>query len=191
MSGQDWFIVTSINTTEHSSSDQYMSSASDGKFSVLESSIAHVCVSRHPVQLLWYGTGVAVLVWFSGALRKEPSDDENAKAGIVACALVYLAYSTLQGPSSVMIRPHPIVWKFVHGCAMLYLLGVVFLLMQGKAAARQFLKVLTTTSYLSTMSHYLLLHFQHPGYRSTCQHLSGDSWKQNSKEVHQCGLLKH
>ena len=40
-----------------------------------------------------------------------------------------------------MIRPHPSVWKFVHGCAMLYLLALVFLLMQGKTAARHAMKV--------------------------------------------------
>jgi phosphatidylserine synthase 2 len=82
-----------------------------------------------------------VLVWFSGALQDEPPNEPNYKAGLLAMCAAYLAYSALQGPSSVMIRPHPMVWRLVHGCGMVYLLCLVFLLMQGKDEARRLLSV--------------------------------------------------
>ena len=40
-----------------------------------------------------------------------------------------------------MIRPHPTVWKFMHGCCMLYLIAMVYILIQGKTEARAMLKV--------------------------------------------------
>jgi Phosphatidyl serine synthase len=84
---------------------------------------------------------VAALVWFSGALDPNgPPNEPNFQAAVMACAFVYLGYSTLQGPGSVMIRPHPTVWKFWHGCCMLYLLALVFMLVQGKDEARRMMK---------------------------------------------------
>jgi Phosphatidyl serine synthase len=56
-------------------------------------------------------------------------------------AASYVAYSAVQGPSTVMIRPHPNFWRVVHGVCTIYLLSLVFLLMQGKDEARQLLKV--------------------------------------------------
>lgn len=50
-------------------------------------------------------------------------------------------YSTLQGPVTCMVRPHPSVWRFIHGVLVAYLLLLVFLLFQDVGNARQFLKV--------------------------------------------------
>jgi Phosphatidyl serine synthase len=43
-----------------------------------------------------------------------------------------------------MVRPHPAVWRFIHGVLMAYLLLLVFLLFQDVGYARQFLRVSTT-----------------------------------------------
>ena len=40
-----------------------------------------------------------------------------------------------------MVRPHPAVWRFIHGVLICYLLFVVFLLFQDVMEARLFLKV--------------------------------------------------
>ena len=50
-------------------------------------------------------------------------------------------YSTLQGPVTCMVRPHPAVWRFIHGVLVAYLLLLVFLLFQDVGYARQFLRV--------------------------------------------------
>ena len=50
-------------------------------------------------------------------------------------------YSVLQGPSTPMVRPHPALWKLVHGCAVLYLVGLIYMLFQDASDARLLLKV--------------------------------------------------
>lgn len=50
-------------------------------------------------------------------------------------------YSVLQGPSTPMVRPHPALWKLVHGCAVLYLVGLIYMLFQDAMDARLLLKV--------------------------------------------------
>jgi phosphatidylserine synthase 2 len=40
-----------------------------------------------------------------------------------------------------MVRPHPAVWRLVHGIMVCYLLFMTYLLFQNVHDARQFLKV--------------------------------------------------
>lgn len=47
----------------------------------------------------------------------------------------------VQGPSTCMVRPHPAVWRLVHGIMVCYLLFMVYLLFQNVDDARQFLRV--------------------------------------------------
>lgn len=115
------------------------------------------------------------MLWCSGALEKEPVLGSDYKSGLAAVAMTFLGYSALQGPSSVMVRPHPVVWKLVHGIAILYLLSLVFLLFQGKDEARALLQVRPSCPHqrwqppaqspaASIVSHVcgLLCHLQHP-----------------------------
>jgi hypothetical protein len=85
--------------------------------------------------------GAVVLLWCSGAWQADQATGPNYRSGLIAAAGTFLAYSALQGPNSVMVRPHPVVWRLVHGIGILYLLGLVFLLFQGKDEARALLKV--------------------------------------------------
>ncbi len=55
--------------------------------------------------------------------------------------MLHAGYSTAQGPSSPLVRPHPAVWKFIHGVIVLYLVSLIFLLFQDAHDARQLLKV--------------------------------------------------
>ena len=40
-----------------------------------------------------------------------------------------------------MVRPHPVMWRLVHGVVVVYLLALVWLLFQDLDAARLSLKV--------------------------------------------------
>jgi len=40
----------------------------------------------------------------------------------------------------ILIRPHPAVWRLVHGLAVVYLVAITFLLFQNRDDARQFMK---------------------------------------------------
>uniref|UniRef100_A0A804MQA4 CDP-diacylglycerol--serine O-phosphatidyltransferase n=1 Tax=Zea mays TaxID=4577 RepID=A0A804MQA4_MAIZE len=42
----------------------------------------------------------------------------------------------------ILIRPHPAVWRLVHGLAVVYLVALTFLLFQNRDDARQFMKLL-------------------------------------------------
>ncbi|KAL6626606.1 hypothetical protein ACP70R_030332 [Stipagrostis hirtigluma subsp. patula] len=98
-------------------------------------------------------------VWASGALDPERSFSadrvSSVKRGVFAMIAVFLAYSFLQAPSTVLIRPHPAIWRLVHGMAVIYLVALTFLLFQGcfhpllprieprtRDDARQFMKYL-------------------------------------------------
>lgn len=61
---------------------------------------------------------------------------ETAILGTSCCA----GYSVVQGPKTTMARPHPAVWRLVHGCAVVYTLMLVWMLLQTVDDARQFLK---------------------------------------------------
>ncbi|XP_064990959.1 CDP-diacylglycerol--serine O-phosphatidyltransferase 1-like isoform X2 [Musa acuminata AAA Group] len=90
--------------------------------------------------------GACLLVWASGALDPERTESTDVvtsvKRGVWAMIAVYLAYSLLQAPSTVLIRPHPAIWRLVHGMAVVYLAALTFLLFQNRDDARRFMKFL-------------------------------------------------
>jgi hypothetical protein len=61
-------------------------------------------------------------------------------------------YSVVQGPRTSMVRPHPAVWRLVHGAAVVYVLLLVWLLFQTAHDARQFMKVGRASSSSSSSS---------------------------------------
>jgi hypothetical protein len=50
-------------------------------------------------------------------------------------------YCVAHGPQTSMVRPHPAVWRTIHGVLVLYVLLLVFLVFQDVNDARAFLKV--------------------------------------------------
>ncbi|GAA0162335.1 transferase [Lithospermum erythrorhizon] len=90
--------------------------------------------------------GACFLIWSSGALNPESSlvadRVTSVKRGIWAMIAVFLAYCLLQSPSTVLVRPHPAIWRLVHGFAVIYLVALTFLLFQNRDDARQFMKYL-------------------------------------------------
>ncbi|KAL6566364.1 heat shock protein Pss1 [Orobanche gracilis] len=93
----------------------------------------------HTVTLLL--VGACFLVWASGALDPERSSETDlvttVKRGIWAMIAVFLAYCLLQAPSTLLTRPHPAIWRLVHGMAVIYLVTLTFLLFQKRDDARQ------------------------------------------------------
>ncbi|CAL5209963.1 unnamed protein product [Lathyrus oleraceus] len=96
------------------------------------------------ITLLLIGAGF--LIWASGALdpERDASGDvvTSVKRGVWAMIAVFLTYCLLQAPSTVLIRPHPAIWRLVHGMAVVYLVALTFLLFQKRDDARQFMKYL-------------------------------------------------
>uniref|UniRef100_A0A0E0C663 CDP-diacylglycerol--serine O-phosphatidyltransferase n=1 Tax=Oryza meridionalis TaxID=40149 RepID=A0A0E0C663_9ORYZ len=96
----------------------------------------------HTVSVLL--AGACLLIWASGVFHPEITSSHDKvipiKRGVWAMIAVFLAYCTLQAPSTILIRPHPAVWRLVHGMAVVYLVALTFLLFQKRDDARQFMK---------------------------------------------------
>ncbi|KAI0507937.1 hypothetical protein KFK09_014065 [Dendrobium nobile] len=84
--------------------------------------------------------------WSSGAFDPESMTSNalvtSVKRGVCAMIAVFLAYSLLQAPPTVLTRPHPAIWRLVHGMAVVYLVALTFLLFQNRDDARRFMKFL-------------------------------------------------
>ncbi|CAA6673125.1 unnamed protein product [Spirodela intermedia] len=90
--------------------------------------------------------GACLLIWECGVLDPESSVSNDritsTKKGIWAMIFVFLAYCLLQAPSTILIRPHPAIWRLVHGMAVIYLVALTFILFQDRDDARLFMKFL-------------------------------------------------
>ncbi|MCO5588877.1 hypothetical protein L7F22_042838 [Adiantum nelumboides] len=99
-----------------------------------------------PRTLTFLLLGACLLVWASGALDPDASSQHdsatNVYRGIWAMIAVFLGYCLLQAPPTILIRPHPSVWRLVHGIAVVYLVFLSFILFQARDDARQFMKLL-------------------------------------------------
>eukprot|EP00736_Rhodelphis_marinus_P008984 Rmarinus@m.23948 len=91
-------------------------------------------------------SGLAAVVLFIAyhAFMVSPearSELETLRVSLGCVSLTFLVYSCLQSRDSSLVRPHPIFWRFVHGALILYLMLLVYLLMQSVHNARQFMRV--------------------------------------------------
>lgn len=73
------------------------------------------------------------------------STEANVKVGLVAAAIPLLTYGVLQFKNGIFTRPHPAFWRLVMGISLLYLMALVFFLMQSPADARHILTYLDPT----------------------------------------------
>ena len=78
---------------------------------------------------------VAILIRIAFFSDARGSIEREIRVGLCAAALVFLFYCTLQLQDGEVTRPHPVLWRFLHGVLILYLLLVVFLLSQSSPFA--------------------------------------------------------
>ena len=84
----------------------------------------------HTITLL---LGCVTLLTFL-AFSRDPNTDfrGNVLTGCGGVFIFFMVISVLAFPNGPLIRPHPILWRMVFGCSVLYLLIVQFLIHQGK-----------------------------------------------------------
>ena len=70
--------------------------------------------------------------------------------GVGCLCLVFLGYCALQLRDSLLLRPHPGIWRIVHGLGLLYLLGIVYLLVFPAHEARLILRAIFSEVDVST-----------------------------------------
>ena len=84
----------------------------------------------HTITLL---LGCIVFLTFL-AFSRDPNADfrGNVLTGCGGLFIFFMVISILAFPNGPFTRPHPIIWRMVFGCSVLYLLIVQFLIHQGK-----------------------------------------------------------
>ena len=95
-------------------------------------------------------TGLSLIVllvcyvsfFLAAPTASNPETARNALQirGLGCICLVFLGYCALQLRDSLLIRPHPGIWRIVHGLGLLYLLGIVYLLVFPAHDARLILR---------------------------------------------------
>lgn len=73
---------------------------------------------------------VALLLRTSVFSSERASADHEIRAGLFSGCSVFLFYCSLQLQDGELTRPHPVVWRLVHGVTILYLVFVVYLVSQ-------------------------------------------------------------
>ena len=77
-------------------------------------------------------------VYYSILHGSNSSQVDGLKQGAFLAAIVFLTYGCLQFRDSEMVRPHPVLWRFVHSAGILYLLFLAFLLPFDLPTSRRF-----------------------------------------------------
>ena len=92
---------------------------------------------------VWVLSIVSVVIWYA-ANRAGPfvSTQEALIAAVPYAIATFLAVGLFAFPSGPFIRPHPIVWKLVFGCSLLYLLTLIVLLVPSPAQTRAMLNAI-------------------------------------------------
>ena len=72
---------------------------------------------------------------------EEGSHSDHVRQGAASLALVFIMYCVLQTRDGLLVRPHPAIWRALHGCGVLYLLLLSALVVQREDDAVQFLKM--------------------------------------------------
>ena len=89
-------------------------------------------------------TALAVMIaWIAHAAIFPSGDDKiaNIREGIYMTCFMFLYYCMVQLRDGVLIRPHPAVWRVVHGAGLLYFGFLVFLLSQTQSGVHTVLGV--------------------------------------------------
>lgn len=94
-------------------------------------------------------TGLALavsLIVYYGFFAPDIRDSYALAArAVTAVVLCFLVYCSIQLRDSILMRPHPVVWRVVHGLGIVYLLFMVILLIFPTEQARQLLRVFDTS----------------------------------------------
>jgi len=67
--------------------------------------------------------------------------EDRRQSGLVTMASAFLLYCMIQLRDGDLLRPHPAIWRVVHGAALLYFMLLVYLLCQDLAGIQEFLQI--------------------------------------------------
>ncbi|GLD94812.1 hypothetical protein PINS_up003437 [Pythium insidiosum] len=89
---------------------------------------------ERPRQLLVLASVVAAVSYYS--FTHDSNDPvQNVRTGLCTAVLIFLVYCFLQTRDGLMVRPHPGLWRVVHGCSVVYLLLLAAVSVQNRQGA--------------------------------------------------------
>ncbi|KAJ0393091.1 hypothetical protein P43SY_004485 [Pythium insidiosum] len=89
---------------------------------------------ERPRQLLVLTSVVAAVSYYS--FTHDSNDPvQNVRTGLCTAVLIFLVYCFLQTRDGLMVRPHPGLWRVVHGCSVVYLLLLAAVSVQNRQGA--------------------------------------------------------
>ncbi|XP_026192518.1 CDP-diacylglycerol--serine O-phosphatidyltransferase 2 [Cyclospora cayetanensis] len=82
--------------------------------------------------------GALLLIFVAAQIHSQQNSSRRVRllSGALASLLIFLLFGTLQLPDGLLVRPSPIIWRFVKSCSIVYLVGIIFLLFQNLADVR-------------------------------------------------------
>ncbi|CAI5702550.1 unnamed protein product [Peronospora effusa] len=89
---------------------------------------------EQPRQIFVLFVVVAGFSYFSFT-HESQNTGQNVRNALFAAILVFLVYCFLQTRDGLMMRPHPGLWRVVHGCSVVYLLLLAAMLVQNRQGA--------------------------------------------------------
>eukprot|EP00004_Rigifila_ramosa_P014645 TRINITY_DN3348_c0_g1_i1.p1 TRINITY_DN3348_c0_g1~~TRINITY_DN3348_c0_g1_i1.p1 ORF type:complete len:423 (-),score=100.03 TRINITY_DN3348_c0_g1_i1:37-1305(-) len=90
----------------------------------------------HTLSILIVAIGALVYA----AFQRDRTEEESRKMGLAGACCGFLLFCTLQLRETIFTRPHPALWRFVTGVAVLYSMLLSFLLFQDVNYGRNFFK---------------------------------------------------
>ena len=79
-------------------------------------------------------------LWESNSVAATRTAEDRIRTGAFLGAVTFIGYGAIQFRDSMMVRPHPVVWRCIHAVGILYLLLLAFVLPLEISDARILLK---------------------------------------------------
>lgn len=98
---------------------------------------------EEPRQLVVLSIGVAIISYLALSRDSESDARSNAQTSLLAVAVMFSVYCAVQLRDSLMVRPHPMVWRIVHGLNVLYLALLCILFVHDLEGARSIIRLLS------------------------------------------------
>lgn len=99
--------------------------------------------TEEPRQIVSLVLMVCVVGW-AGYRRDDSNSDSNVRAAAAALCFLLMVHCFLQCRDTLLVRPHPGVWRLVHGLGLTYLFGITALLFNSRSDARRLMSIVFT-----------------------------------------------
>ncbi|DAZ95469.1 TPA: hypothetical protein N0F65_002154 [Lagenidium giganteum] len=107
---------------------------------------------EQPRQLFVLGLVVSAVSYYSFT-HDSKNVTQNVRTGLSAATLIFLVYCFLQTRDGLLVRPHPGLWRVVHGISVVYLLMLAAISVQNREGAQLSMQFLFPEVGSLTKSH--------------------------------------